>query len=46
MMRLGRRASLLVAFCVLASAATAYAECAWELWGEYGESGRIRTPSD
>jgi len=32
MMRLGRRASLLVAFYVLTSAATAYAECAWVLW--------------
>ncbi len=29
MMRLGRRAVLLVAFFLLASAATAYAECAW-----------------
>src|SRR6266545_3481110 len=32
MMRLGRRASLLVAFSLLTSAATAYAECAWVLW--------------
>ena len=32
MMRLVRRASLLVAFVVLISAATAYAECAWVLW--------------
>jgi hypothetical protein len=32
MMRLGRRASLLVAFYLLTSAATAYAECAWVLW--------------
>jgi hypothetical protein len=32
MMRLGRRASLIVAFSLLASAATAYAECAWVLW--------------
>jgi len=32
MMRLGRRASLLAAFSLLASAATAYAECAWVLW--------------
>jgi hypothetical protein len=28
-MRLGRRASLLVAFYVLTSAATAHAECTW-----------------
>ncbi len=33
MMRL-RRASLLVAFCLLTSAATAYAECAWVLWSK------------
>jgi ABC-type glycerol-3-phosphate transport system substrate-binding protein len=32
MMRLGRSASLLVAFSLLTSAATAYAECAWALW--------------
>jgi hypothetical protein len=32
MMRLGRRASLLVALFLLTSAATAYAECAWVLW--------------
>jgi len=32
MMRLTRRASLLVAFSLLAPAATAYAECAWVLW--------------
>src|SRR6266446_4094563 len=34
MIRLARRASLLVAFCLLASAASAYAECAWVLWWE------------
>jgi hypothetical protein len=34
MMRLARRASLLVAFFLLTSAATAYAECAWVLWTE------------
>src|SRR6266478_3890533 len=34
MIRLARRASLLVAFSLLASAATAYAECAWVLWNE------------
>jgi hypothetical protein len=31
-MRLARKASLLVAFYVLTSAATAYAECAWVVW--------------
>jgi hypothetical protein len=29
-----RRASVIVAFSLLTSAATAYAECAWVLWGE------------
>jgi hypothetical protein len=33
MMR-GRRALTIAALCVLASAATAHAECAWVLWGE------------
>ena len=43
MMRLVRRASLLVAFYMLASAATAYAECAWVLWAVYGDgSGGIK----
>jgi len=32
MTRLSRRASLLVAFCLLTSAATAYADCAWVVW--------------
>ena len=32
MIRLGRRSLLLVAFCLLTSAATAYAERAWVLW--------------
>ena len=32
MTRLARRASLLVAFYLLTSAATAYAECAWVTW--------------
>jgi hypothetical protein len=34
MMRLGRRASLLVAFYLLTSAATASAECAWVVWSD------------
>ncbi len=34
MMRLGRTASLLVAFSLLTSAATAYADCAWVLGHE------------
>ena len=33
MMRAERSTSLLVAFYLLTSAATAYAECAWVLWG-------------
>ena len=32
MTRLGRRALLLVAFCLCASAATAFVKCAWALW--------------
>jgi hypothetical protein len=36
MMRLGRKASLLVAFYLLTSAATAYAECVWVLWWAKG----------
>jgi hypothetical protein len=32
MMRLAREAALLVAFSLLTSTATAYAECAWVLW--------------
>ncbi|PYN82548.1 MAG: hypothetical protein DMD96_05790 [Candidatus Rokuibacteriota bacterium] len=38
MTRLARRASLLVAFFLLTSAATAYAECAWVLWLMGGSS--------
>ena len=34
MTRLARRATLLVALYLLASAATAHAECAWVLWGQ------------
>src|SRR5712691_6743458 len=32
MTRATRRSSLLAAFCLLTSAATTYAECAWVLW--------------
>jgi hypothetical protein len=38
MMRLARRASLLVALILLAPAPTAYAECPWVLWTYDGES--------
>jgi hypothetical protein len=38
MMRLARRAVLFVALYMFASAATAYAECAWVLW-EIAQSG-------
>jgi hypothetical protein len=42
MMRLGRRATLLVALSLLTSAATAYAECAWVLWaGGVKTSGEV-----
>jgi hypothetical protein len=37
MKRLGRRASLLVAFSLLTSAAAAHAECAWVLWTSLGD---------
>jgi hypothetical protein len=39
MLQLGRRASLLVAFSLLISAATAYAECARVMWSEVLVSG-------
>jgi len=39
MMRLARRASLLVVFSLLTSAATAYAECAWVLWERWFSQG-------
>ncbi len=35
MTRLARRATLLVAFSLLTSAATASAECAWVLWAAW-----------
>jgi len=41
MMRLGRRASLLVAFSLLASAATASAECAWIWWAMTGDTADV-----
>jgi len=46
MMRLARRASLLVAFYLLASAATADAECAWVMWDgiSFIPSFRLKTP--
>src|SRR2546428_6274313 len=40
MMRLARRASLLVAFGLLTSAATTYAECAWVLWEDMIQSSK------
>ena len=42
MMRLGRRATLLVTLSLLTSAATAYAECAWVLWVQVSEGGGSR----
>ena len=41
MTRLIRRASLLVAFSLLVSAATAYGECAWVWWATAGETGEV-----
>ena len=35
MMRLARSVSILAALCLLASAATASAECAWVLWSNF-----------
>ena len=46
-MRLARRASLRVALFLLASAATAYAECAWVLWSEVAAfAGLTALPDD
>src|SRR5438094_10207655 len=48
MMPSARRASLLLAFSLLTSAATAYAECAWVLWQQQGEiaPGGVVSSSD
>jgi hypothetical protein len=45
MIQLARRATLLVAFCLLTSAATAYAECAWVLWAKQ-EWGMVSGKAD
>ena len=42
MMRLGRRATLLVAFSLLTSTATAYTECAWVLWESHENRWKLR----
>jgi hypothetical protein len=42
MIRLARRASLLIAFSLLTSATTAYAECAWALWQMEDTRVRLR----
>ncbi len=42
-MQLARRASLLVAFYVLTSAATAHAECAWVMWEDTTQSKKTST---
>src|SRR5438552_16359247 len=46
MTRLVRRASLLVAFLMLTSAATVYADCAWVLWQQQGEISPSVSSSD
>ena len=43
MMRATRRASLLAAFVLLNSAASANAECAWVLWMESGNPAERRS---
>ncbi len=43
MMRRARRTALLVAFSLLTSAATAYAECAWVLWEDMTQSKKTST---
>jgi hypothetical protein len=42
MTRAAPRASLLLAFCLLASAATAHAECAWGLW----KQASVKNPAE
>ena len=39
-----RRALLLIAFCLLTSTATAYAECAWVLWYRHGPAPNTLEP--
>jgi len=43
MIRLARTSLLIVAFALLTSAATAYAECAWVLWAEVQTTTGDRT---
>ncbi len=45
MMRPARTASLLVAFCLLASPAAASAECAWVLWVRQVAEDEERSPA-
>ena len=47
MMRVAWRTSMLVAFCVLTSTVTAYADCAWVLWTEerHADGGPIKAIS-
>jgi hypothetical protein len=45
MIRLARRATLLVAPSLLTSAATAYAECAWVVWGHSVSSSGSSRPA-
>ncbi len=46
MIRTARRALPLVAFCLLTSAATASAECAWVMWTRIGTQSGPRTDWD
>src|SRR6266852_3908069 len=46
MARLARRASLLVAFSLLTSAATAHAECAWVLWSAMESDATPQPPRE
>src|SRR5438128_1029599 len=45
MIRLARRAALLIAFYLLTSAAAAYAECSWVLWNDVTFIGIRSDPS-